>query len=133
MEVMRGIGRTKKAGLAAIATAFACAAFAPAAGAFGLSGLVAQPTDPAAGEHHDFHTPIDIDQPPDQIKDLTVHLPPGMIGDPTSTGSLCTEAQLNADTCPADSEVGLTTSSVLIGGLVPQDIPGSVYNVVPHT
>jgi hypothetical protein len=133
MDVRRSIGRAKTAGLAAVATAFACAAFAPAAGAFGLSGLVAEPSDPGAGEHHDFHTHIDIDQPEDQIKDLTVHLPPGMLGDPTATGSLCTEAQLNADTCPADSEVGVTTSSVLVSGVVPQDINGTVYNVEPHT
>ena len=130
---MRGTGRAKAAGLAAVATAFACAAFAPAAGAFALSGLVAQPTDTTAGEHHDFHIHIGVDQPEDQIKDLTVHLPPGMLGDPTATGSLCTETQLNADTCPADSEVGVTTSSVLISGIVPQDINGTVYNVEPHT
>ena len=133
MEVTSFKSRVRIGGLTAALALLALGVAAPGAGAFGLSGLVAQPTDTAAGEHHDFHIHINVDQPADQIKDLTVHLPPGMIGDPSATSDLCTETELNADNCPDEAKVGTTTSGVDVVGLLHQDVAGDIYNVAPHT
>lgn len=66
-----------------------------------------------------------------QIKDLTVHLPPGVVGDPLGPAT-CTETQLNANNCPAASQAGTSGSSVLLLGTVPLDVNGKIFNVVPH-
>lgn len=61
--------------------------------AFGLQNLSAAPADLDAGAHSDINVHIGIQQPAmpstpgDQIRDLTVHLPPGLVGDPTGPAS----------------------------------------------
>ena len=41
----------------------------------------------------------------ESLRDLTVDLPPGFIGDPTAVGE-CTPAELSGQVCPSDSQVG---------------------------
>ncbi len=48
--------------------------------------------------------------PADDVKDLTIGLPPGLVGDPTAT-PLCTLAQLQGDSCPSASQVGTVTAN----------------------
>jgi hypothetical protein len=117
--------------------AVACLAFAPAANAaFGLQGLSAAPTNTNAGANSNFNIHIGFTSPAADVKDLTVGLPPGMVGDPTAT-PLCTLAQLQADGCPAGSQVGTVTTSAnahLLAPLpvtLPLTVDGSLYNVVP--
>jgi hypothetical protein len=103
------------------------------ASALGITGVSAAPDDPRAGAHSNFNLSFNVSNPADQLKDLTVDLPTGLLGNPMAT-TQCTEAQLNADACPADSQVGTTTTSVyalLLGVQVPLDVPGTVYNVQP--
>src|SRR5436190_7793790 len=83
----------------------------PAQAALGLQGLSAKPANIAAGAHSNVNIHIGFSDPADQVKDLTVHLPPGLVGDPTAT-PLCTVAQLNGDNCPNASEVGKVTAHV---------------------
>ena len=52
-------------------------------------GLSAQPANLAAGANSDVNIHIGFSDPADQVKDLTVHLPPGLVGNPTAT-PLCT-------------------------------------------
>ncbi len=118
-------------------TAVACLALAPAANAaFGLQGLSAAPTNTNAGANSNFNIHIGFTSPAADVKDLTVGLPPGMVGDPTVT-PLCTLAQLQADGCPAGSQVGTVTTSAtahLLDPLplnLPLTVDGSLYNVVP--
>jgi hypothetical protein len=132
------VGDRHLAGIAAAvasATLVALLAFAPSAlGAFGFTGLQAAPTDPAAGAHSQFNVQIGFTDPQEDVKDLTIHLPPGLVGDPTSV-PLCTPAQLNADNCPAASQIGTTTTAVdavIVVVPVPLTIQGSVYNVRPQ-
>ena len=127
--------RRRVAAAALAAAALACLAAAPQALAFGLSGLSAAPEDNAAGAHSDFDIGITIDDPEEQLKDLTVHLPPGLVGNPTVT-PLCKVGELNADDCPGASQVGTTTTNVdasilAISGL-PLSVNGSIYNLVPR-
>jgi hypothetical protein len=53
---------------------------------------------------------------------VTVHMPPGLVG-MLSSVPLCAEAQANAGTCPAASQLG--TTSVIVGpGTLPYSIEG---------
>ena len=79
--------------------AVACLALAPAANAaFGFQGLSAAPTNTNAVANSNFNIHIGFTSPAADVKDLTVGLPPGLVGDPTAT-PLCTVAQLQADSC----------------------------------
>ena len=115
----------------------ACLALAPAANAaFGFQGLSAAPANPNAGANSDINIHIGFTSPADDVKNLTVGLPPGLVGDPTATPQ-CTLAQLQADSCPAASQVGTVTTSAnarLLDPLpltLPLTVNGSLYNVVP--
>ena len=68
----------------------------------------------------------------EHVRDLTISLPPGLAGDPTSKPR-CTQAAFQADTCPAATQVGTTSVRTVIPPLqiLPVNATGSVYNVVP--
>jgi hypothetical protein len=76
----------------------------------------------------------------DSVKDLTVHLPPGLIGNPTAT-PLCTLAQFQTGSqgsCPAESRVGEVTVNASVSLLsvvnlpLPTPITGTIYNMQPQ-
>jgi hypothetical protein len=125
-------------GAVAIALSIVCLSLliAPAAqAAIGFQGLSGKPANLAAGAHSNVNIHIGFSDPSDQVKDLTVHLPPGLVGNPTVT-PLCTVTQLNSDNCPANSHVGNVTANVnvIVAGLpVPQTVNGSLYNLVPRS
>src|SRR3954451_10175244 len=113
-----------------------CLAIAPSAqAALGLQGLSAKPANLAAGANSNFNIHIGFSDPADQVKDLTVHLPPGLVGNPTAA-PLCTVSQLNADNCPADTQVGSVTANVnvVVAGpvSVPLTVNGTLYNLTPQ-
>jgi hypothetical protein len=125
-----------------VAALLGAAVWAPAAGALDLTGLSAAPVDNDAGAHSDFSIHVGFSDADDQVKDLTVHLPPGLIGDPTNPVAgdpprPCTPAQLNQDNCPNATRVGSVTATVDVHVLdpilvVPLTINGSIYNLVPQ-
>jgi hypothetical protein len=97
-----------------------------------LSGLTATPASTQAGAHSNFHLHMDFGA--GQVKDLTVGLPPGMIGDPNAA-PLCTVAQLNADACPAASRVGsVSANATLTVVVLPVQVTvnGDLYNLTPQ-
>ena len=117
--------------------AIAVSALLPAAqAALGFQGLSAAPTNTNAGAHSDLNIHIGFTGASDDVKDLTVSLPPGMVGNPTAT-PLCTLTQLQSDSCPAATQVGTTTAKVTahLADPLPLTLPltvnGSVYNVEP--
>jgi hypothetical protein len=114
--------------LAGPATLAASLLLAPSAFGFGFQDLDAAPADDAAGAHSDVSIHIGITDAAADIKDLTIHLPPGLVGDPTGP-AVCTIAELNADNCPAASQVGTSASSALVLDLVPITVSGGIYNV----
>jgi hypothetical protein len=109
---------------------------AAAQAAFTVTGTAA-PTNNDAGAHSDFH--IHLDFSGGQVKDLTVGLPPGQVGDPTATPT-CTQAQLNSatagnDGCPANTQVGSVVANATITVVilpVTLDVSGKLYNLTPH-
>jgi hypothetical protein len=115
-----------------IAAAALLVAVPASAQALTLGGLAAAPTNTQAGAHSDFH--IHMGFTGGQVKDLTVGLPPGQIGDPNAT-PLCTVAQLNADTCPANTKVGAVTANATVTVValpVTLDVHGDLYNLTPQ-
>jgi hypothetical protein len=117
--------------LSALLAIVASLAVAPSAqAAFGLSGLSAQPTDTSAGAHSDFVIKLNFSSD-DFVKDLTIHLPPGQVGDPLAT-PLCTVAQLNANSCPPNTQVGRVHTVVTIASSITQPVDGKIFNLTPQ-
>jgi hypothetical protein len=130
------MGVVRRAGMT-FAVAVACLALAPVAhAAFGFQGLSAAPTNTNAGANSDVNIHVGFTSPGDDVKDLTIGLPPGLVGDPTAA-PLCTPAQLQADGCPSGSQVGTVTTNVtahLLDPLplsLPMTVDGSLYNLEP--
>jgi hypothetical protein len=83
--------------------------------------------------------------PDEPLKDLSVDLPPGLVGNPNAAAK-CTFGQLmtwfqapgspgQGTSCPAGSQVGTTTLTFNVGAPPPFDVttstPQPVYNMVP--
>src|SRR5215210_2622737 len=88
----------------------------PALAAVSLSEITAAPESVVAGAHADFRVKFRVEGG-ETLDDMTLHLPPGVIGDPSATVR-CSQAQLEqadiwSDGCPSASRVGrvdITTS-----------------------
>lgn len=92
---------------------------------YALESVSATLSSTQAGAHADLttsfvltHTEIGQPEPYALTRDLDVHLPPGLIGNPRNVPT-CTVAQLGSapaeSACPFDSQVGV--SEVVLGGL----------------
>jgi hypothetical protein len=132
----RSCGRLVRTTIAAAIVCFGALTIVPAAqAAFGLNGLSATPASTNAGANTNVTINIGISEPSHDLKDLTIHLPPGLVGNPQATPQ-CTEAQLAADACPALSDVGDVSNNVTLTVLgflpVTQTVTGNLYNVVPR-
>jgi hypothetical protein len=116
----------------AAAIVLAAALLAPAtAAAFGPKGASAAPASTQAGANSDFTVHFDVDESARDIKGFVIHLPAGEVGAATAT-PLCTQAQFAAKACPANTQVGTTTTTAtLLGVPVPLTIPGVLYNLQP--
>jgi hypothetical protein len=117
-----------------LAAAVLLVAVPASAQALTLSGLQAAPVSGQAGAHSDFHIHMDFGD--GDVKNLTVGLPPGLIGDPNAT-PLCTVPELNADMCPGNSVVGSVSASATLHLLdpllnLPATVTGSLYNLEPQ-
>jgi hypothetical protein len=117
---------------AAAIAVVAAALIAPAtAAAFGPRTVTAAPASAQAGANSNFTVHFDVDEPTRDIKGFVIHLPPGEVGAATAT-PLCTQAQFAAKACPANTQVGTTTTTAtLLGVPVPLSIPGVLYNLQP--
>jgi hypothetical protein len=129
---MRPSSRTKRAArgrrrltrVAVLTAAFAAFAIPASAQAITVSGTAA-PTNLQAGANSDFE--IHIDFAGGQVQNLTVGLPPGMVGDPTATPK-CSVAQLNADACDPETIVGEVDAAATVV-LLPITASGFLYNL----
>jgi hypothetical protein len=113
----------------AVAAAAMLAVLSASAHALTLSGAAARPDDTTAGASSRFHLHLDI-APDDHIKDLVIELPPGQALHPEARPT-CTSAQFNADSCPAETQVGTGTATATSGNLT-VSAAGSIYNLVPE-
>jgi hypothetical protein len=110
---------------------------ASAQAAFEVRSFTVTPSGLAAGSHPNVSiaigfAPYDSSNPPERPRDLTISLPPGLVGNPNATGR-CTQAQFQADNCPASTRVGTTSVTTTIPALLGTSTTaeGDVYNLVP--
>src|SRR4051812_41208179 len=116
---------TRPAALLALALPLVLAA--PAQADFGISTFTAAPTNPAAGAHSDFNIAFDVDGS-DDIRNLDLNLPPGLVGNPNATPK-CARATFESGTCPANTIVGSTSADVNLGLSITAS--GDVFNLEP--
>src|SRR5262245_2371670 len=97
----------------------ALAGSAPASASVSIFSFSATPSGTQAGSHPDVEFPFHISnrqQNPTSCacadaRDVIVHLPTGLIGNPHSTPQ-CTIAQFSSNVCPVDSQVGIVEVTV---------------------
>jgi hypothetical protein len=117
---------------AVLAAATVLGGAAPARADFAITGASVTPASLGAGTHPDVtvqtsFTPQNAPGSPQQVRNLVVHLPPGLVGNPRATAR-CSEAAFLADACPAGSRVGTVSVDAVALGL-PITAPGDVYNL----
>ncbi|HWI95512.1 MAG TPA: hypothetical protein VNS60_05535, partial [Solirubrobacterales bacterium] len=125
-------------------------ASSPAQAAFGIAAFDGETVDAAGGAYtqaggHPFAatTKIEFNRatdsegetiPDESVRNIEVELPPGFVGNPQATPTLCTEAELTGGppisigTCPLSSQVGVTEIEVPENFLAATTVP--VYNMV---
>jgi hypothetical protein len=116
--------------LAAAMTAsllWASASFA----AISVDNFDVQAANESAGANSDLAIGFDLGGD-STAKDMVIHLPPGLVGNPLATPT-CSEEQLNSQSCPPASVVGALSNEVEADGIpLPLQASGEVYNVQPR-
>ena len=112
----------------------------------GFSARLGEPDGSAAAlaASHPYQLTVDVgfptEEPPGGLtgaghfRDVLTDLPPGLIGDPTATPVLCTEAELvtsDEPGCPEASQVGTATVTTTLGSGTTPIFTGNLYNMVP--
>ena len=138
---MRGTFGSRLRGLllGCIATALVALATAGSAQAFSITSLSLTPTNANSGSpsptQASSHPDVQIDiglSGDDDLRNLTVHLPPGLLGNPNAAPK-CSKAQFDANSCPASTQVGSTSVDAVVDGLgIPATSTGEVYNMAPQ-
>jgi hypothetical protein len=101
---------------------------ASAQASFDVGSFGVTPSGLAAGSHPDVAIAIGFSGN-EHVRDLTVSLPPGVVGNPNATPR-CAAAKFQSDTCAANTRVGTTAvQSTLLG--LPVTANGDVYNLQP--
>jgi hypothetical protein len=67
--------------------------------------------------------------PTENVKDVQVDLPPGLVGDPNATPK-CTVQELDVNKCPGSTQVGLIGLTVNLGSGA-RTLSQPLYNIVP--
>jgi hypothetical protein len=121
-----------------LAVAVLLALPASAQAAFEVRSFTVTPTSLQAGSHPDVNValgfaPYSVGSPPEHVRDLTISLPPGVIGNPNATPR-CSAADFQADSCAANTRVGTTSVRTTIPALITGitvNASGDVYNLRP--
>jgi hypothetical protein len=97
-----------------------------------VPSLTVTPTATAAGAHPDVTVDekFSYSDSSDSVLNSTLHFPPGLLGNPQAS-ALCSESDFEADTCPANTQVGSAAVTAAIGGALPTTSDGTIYNLVP--
>jgi hypothetical protein len=103
---------------------------------FGFESAAAGLSSTGAGSHPDFTTAFVLDhqvvgkelRSDNRTEEVRISLPPGLLGNPDAV-SQCRTADLLTENCPIDSQVGVTTVSLLNHGNPDGEWP--IYNLKP--
>jgi hypothetical protein len=121
-----------------LAVALLLALPASAQAAFEVRSFTVTPSSLKAGSHPDVtialgFAPWTVGSPPEHVRDLTLSLPPGLVGNPNATAK-CAPAKFAADDCAANTRVGTTSVMTAIPILITSirvTAEGDVYNLRP--
>jgi hypothetical protein len=102
---------------------------ASAQASFSVDSLSVTPSGLAAGSHPDVSVGLGFGGD-EHVRDLTLSLPPGLLGNPNATAR-CSAAKFQADACVANTRVGTTSVRSTILGLATVTAAGDVYNLQP--
>lgn len=124
----------RSAGVVTAVLAATLVAPSAALAAIHVDSLTVTPTTKAAGAHPDVtvNEQFSYGDTSDSVLNSTLHLPAGLLGNPQAS-TKCTEAAFEADTCPSTTRVGSTVVGARIGGLLPTNSNGDIYNLVPDS
>ena len=130
--------KIKRVGLlAALVTVLAFLGASPASAAFSIAGFSTSTTTSVAGAHPDLSTDLSFSMTPsvpslveDNVRDVDVALPPGLVGDPTATPQ-CSQSDFTQAACPPASQVGVVLVSLMTGSFL-YELPLPVYNMQPR-
>ncbi len=112
----------------------------PASAAFSVAGFTTSSTTSAAGAHPDLTTDLTFSTtettPPfafadGNVRDLSVDLPAGLIGDPSAVPQ-CDQSDFSQSTCPAAAQIGTVTVRLLTPSGFPTEPTLAVYNMEPR-
>ncbi|MET0602500.1 MAG: hypothetical protein ABW167_10955 [Baekduia sp.] len=112
----------------------------PASAAFSVAGFTTSSTSSVAGAHPDLTTDLTFSTtettPPrafadGNVRDLTVDLPAGLIGDPGAVPQ-CDQSDFSQSTCPAAAQIGTVTVKLLTPSGFPTEPTLPVYNMQPR-
>lgn len=130
-----GLLLTLAASFAVLATIAAAPALADFHIASFSSNVINQDGTPAtqAGSHpYESVTSFTFSNtttPLDNVKDVVVDLPPGLVGDPNATPH-CSVQQLDQNACPGNTQIGQLGLTVSLGGS-PVTLTVPLYNLTP--
>jgi hypothetical protein len=117
---------------AAAATLATLAAAGPAAASTPIASFSLTPSTTQAGAHPDLVQDIRFGAiGSDDPRDVKVSLAAGLVANPTAAAT-CTETALQADACPAASQVGSGTVTASLLNLINVDVPARLYLVAPR-
>jgi hypothetical protein len=119
--------------LAVCALVLAAAATLPsAAGAFGISGFATTPSSTQAAAHPDVTFQFNrTGTESEDLRDMRIDLPPGLLANPESANPKCTDADFNTDKCAANSQVGSLSYKYTVSGFGDVTVPGNMYMLEP--
>jgi len=110
---------------------------------FGPSGVNAALSNAQAGAHPNLTTSFAFNQARSfvssgSVKNISVDLPPGFVGNPTATPQCDMDSVLRF-TCPSDTAVGVATTRINLSGGASnssestEEVVSLIYNVRPYT
>lgn len=112
----------------------ALALAAPAHADLGISAFSVTPASTQAGGHPNVEIDTTFSGASDNVRNLTIHLPPGLVGNPNAA-TKCSQADFASQSCLASSQVGsvqVDTTAFPLGVATDlNNVPGKVYDVQP--
>ena len=129
--------RARPTAVLVVLAAAVCALALPGAAlaAVSITDFSVTPSTTQAGGHPDVRisTGFSLSPADDDVRDVTVRLPKGLLGNPNATPK-CSSAAFQADTCPANTAVGsvqVTADATVLLATSTVVSNGTVYNLAP--
>ena len=104
---------------------------ASAQAAFDVPAFSVTPSALQAGSHPDVSVGLEFSGD-EHVRDLTLSLPPGLVGNPNATAR-CSPSAFAADDCPDATRIGTTSvvTRIALLSVLPITAQGDVYNLRP--